>query len=87
MSRRSCSASRFEPRPDVPVWHDEVDVYDVLQDGEPLGRIFLDMHPRADKFSHAAMFSLQRARAAGGCRSACCCATSRGPASCCRPAR
>jgi thimet oligopeptidase len=53
----------FAPRPDVPVWHDEVDVYDVLQDGEPLGQIFLDMHPRADKFSHAAMFSLQMGKA------------------------
>jgi thimet oligopeptidase len=49
----------FAQRPDVPVWHDEVDVYDVLQNGEPFGQIFLDMHPRADKFSHAAMFSLQ----------------------------
>ncbi len=49
----------FEKRPEVPVWHEEVDVYDVLQDGQPLGQIFLDMHPRADKFSHAAMFSLQ----------------------------
>ncbi|GIH09682.1 Zn-dependent oligopeptidase [Rhizocola hellebori] len=52
----------FSPRPDVPVWHDEVDVFDVLQDGEPLGQIFLDMHPRADKFSHAAMFSLQQGK-------------------------
>jgi thimet oligopeptidase len=40
-----------------------VDVYDVMEDGEYRGRIFLDMHPRADKFSHAAMFSLQMGKA------------------------
>ncbi len=53
----------FARREDVPVWHDEVDVYDVLENGEPLGQIFLDMHARADKFSHAAMFSMQMGKA------------------------
>ncbi|WP_117215182.1 M3 family metallopeptidase [Allorhizocola rhizosphaerae] len=49
---------RFAARPDIPVWHESVDVYDVFDGDRLLGRIFLDMHPRADKFSHAAMFSL-----------------------------
>lgn len=39
-------------------WHDEVDVYDVVEDGATLGRIFLDMHPRDGKFSHAACFTV-----------------------------
>jgi Zn-dependent oligopeptidase len=49
----------FRRRDDIPVWHESVDVYDVVEGGEVTGRIFLDMHPRKDKFSHAAMFSLQ----------------------------
>lgn len=53
----------FVQRNDIPVWHDSVDVYDVTERGEYLGRIFLDMHPRQDKFSHAAMFSLQMGKA------------------------
>ena len=42
----------FRPAPDVPVWHPEVEVYDVVwaDGGAPLGRIFLDMHPRPGKY-------------------------------------
>jgi len=42
----------------VPVWHASVEVYDVYEDGERLGRFYLDLHPREGKFSHAAMFPL-----------------------------
>ena len=48
----------FRPRPDLPLWHPEVEPYEVWEGGTLLGRIFLDMHPRPDKFSHAAMFQL-----------------------------
>ncbi|MCP2328231.1 thimet oligopeptidase [Hamadaea flava] len=41
-----------------PVWHPEVEAYDVVENDAVLGRIYLDMHPRADKFSHAAMFTM-----------------------------
>ncbi|MDT4936959.1 MAG: thimet oligopeptidase [Pseudonocardiales bacterium] len=41
-------------------WHDDVVVYDVVRDGERLGRIHLDLHPRAGKFKHAAQFDLVR---------------------------
>jgi thimet oligopeptidase len=47
----------FREAKDVPVWHPDVDVYDVFQGGERLGRIFLDMHPRENKFKHAAQFT------------------------------
>ncbi len=40
------------------VWHPSVDVYDVRRSGEVLGRIYLDLHPRADKYKHAAQFPL-----------------------------
>jgi thimet oligopeptidase len=43
---------------DVPTWHPEVVAYDVLSAGRPLGRIYLDLHPREGKFKHAAQFDL-----------------------------
>lgn len=43
---------------DVPTWHEDVASYDVVRDGEVLGRIHLDLHPRAGKYSHAAQFDL-----------------------------
>ncbi|NUR69978.1 MAG: Zn-dependent oligopeptidase [Hamadaea sp.] len=47
----------FRPS-EQPVWHPEVEAYDVVENGAVLGRIYLDMHPRADKFNHAAMFTM-----------------------------
>jgi thimet oligopeptidase len=44
--------------PDAPTWHEEVAVYDVVRDGARLGRIHLDLHPRAGKYKHAAQFDL-----------------------------
>ena len=43
---------------DAPAWHADVEAYDVVEDGERLGRIFLDMHPRAGKYGHMACFPL-----------------------------
>jgi thimet oligopeptidase len=43
---------------DVPTWHEDVASYDVVRDGDRLGRIHLDLHPRAGKYSHAAQFDL-----------------------------
>jgi thimet oligopeptidase len=42
----------------APVWHADVEAYDVTEGGKLLGRIYLDMHPRADKYKHAAQFDL-----------------------------
>lgn len=39
-------------------WHPEVASYDVLLDGERIGRIHLDLHPRERKYNHAAQFDL-----------------------------
>jgi len=44
--------------PQAPRWHGDVAVYDVFQSGARLGRIFLDLHPREGKYSHAAQFDL-----------------------------
>lgn len=39
-------------------WHEEVECYDVVDGGQAVARLYLDMHPRKDKFKHAAMFDL-----------------------------
>ncbi|HYO38473.1 MAG TPA: M3 family metallopeptidase [Nocardioidaceae bacterium] len=39
-------------------WHPDVATYDVVRDGRRLGRIHLDLHPRAGKYGHAAQFDL-----------------------------
>jgi thimet oligopeptidase len=43
---------------DAPTWHEDVEVYDVTDDGRAIGRVYLDMHPRPGKFNHAAQFPL-----------------------------
>jgi Zn-dependent oligopeptidase len=48
----------YQERPDVAVWHDDVTAYDVIEDGDRIGRIYLDLHPREGKFKHAAHFQL-----------------------------
>ena len=45
-------------RVDVPTWHEDVTSYDVSLGERALGRIHLDLHPRPNKFSHAAQFTL-----------------------------
>jgi len=43
---------------DAPTWHEDVTSYDVHLDGQHLGRIHLDLHPRERKYNHAAQFDL-----------------------------
>ncbi len=47
---------------DAPVWHAEVEAYDVFDQGAGsgtlVGRIYLDMHPREGKYKHDAQFTL-----------------------------
>jgi len=38
---------------DEPVWHSSVDVYEMWDDEKLLGRFYLDMHPRENKYKHA----------------------------------
>ena len=47
----------YEPV-EAPTWHEDVTVYDVTREGEILGRIYLDLHPREGKFKHAAQYDL-----------------------------
>ena len=45
-------------RVETEVWHESVECYELVEDGEAIARFYLDMHPRADKFKHAAMFDV-----------------------------
>ena len=36
----------------VPVWHPTVETYDVIENAAVIGRIYLDMFPRKDKYQH-----------------------------------
>ena len=40
---------------DTLAWHPSVEVYEIWQNQNLLGRFYLDMHPRQDKFKHAQM--------------------------------
>jgi thimet oligopeptidase len=50
----------WTPVADAGTWHDEVATYDVSFEGERIGRIHLDLHPRDGKYKHAAQFDLVR---------------------------
>lgn len=41
------------------VWHPTVELWEMYEDGEMVGRFYLDMHPRENKYSHAAHFGIK----------------------------
>jgi len=43
-----------------PIWHEDVKVYEVIdkQSGKKIGTFYLDLFPRANKYSHAAQWGL-----------------------------
>ncbi len=48
---------------DAPVWHPDVEAYDVAEGDRLLGRVYLDMHPREGKYKHYAQFTLSSGQA------------------------
>ena len=48
----------YKAAADTDKWHPDVDVYDVYKGGHKQGRIYLDLHPRAGKYKHAAQFGV-----------------------------
>ncbi len=40
------------------VWHKDVEAYEIVDQGKVIGRFFLDMHPRDNKYKHAAAFPI-----------------------------
>ena len=51
----------FKQRPISGLWHDEVKMVEVLRDGKTLGYLLLDLHPRPNKYTHAAHVTIVRA--------------------------
>ncbi|MGA8303394.1 MAG: M3 family metallopeptidase [Thermoplasmata archaeon] len=49
----------FRRVPSADVWHPSVEAYDVTQGTIPVGRCYLDLVPRAGKYSHAACFGIR----------------------------
>jgi thimet oligopeptidase len=45
----------FQQEQNVPSWDPAVETWIVSDSGKPIGRFYLDMHPRPGKFSHAEM--------------------------------
>lgn len=43
----------------VPVWHPDVECWEMVEDGKLVGRFYLDMHPRPGKYNHAAEFGIR----------------------------
>lgn len=48
----------FEEVDNPKVWHDEVRLFEVYESSDLLGRFYLDLFPRDDKFNHAACFGM-----------------------------
>ena len=40
-------------------WHEDVTAWEIQENGSPIGRFYLDMHPREDKYKHAAHWTLR----------------------------
>jgi len=59
---------RYERVAGASVWHEDVQAYDIYNDGEsaPLARFYMDLYPRPNKFNHAAAFTLRPGRALDG---------------------
>ena len=41
-------------------WHEDVTAWEIREHGEPIGRFYLDMHPRENKYKHAAHWTLRK---------------------------
>jgi len=41
------------------IWYESVEAYEMLNKGRVIGRFFLDLHPRENKYKHAAHFDLK----------------------------
>jgi thimet oligopeptidase len=48
----------YKPVKDAKVWHPDVETYDIYDGARNLGRIYLDMYPRENKYKHYAQFTL-----------------------------
>jgi thimet oligopeptidase len=48
----------YEEVKDPSIWHKDVRLFNVKQDGKIISRFYIDLHPRPNKYSHAACFPM-----------------------------
>jgi thimet oligopeptidase len=48
----------YRPVAGAAVWHPDVEAFDIVENNRVLGRIYLDMFPRDNKYKHYAQFTL-----------------------------
>lgn len=53
----------FEEMKNVSTWHPDVRGYEVRKDSRVIGRFYLDLYPRENKYGHAACFAMIRGKA------------------------
>jgi thimet oligopeptidase len=56
----------FRRATDAAAWHPEIEAWDALSGGAPIGRVYLDLHPRPNKFKHAGAFEVRPSWRRGG---------------------
>lgn len=52
----------FEEVKDADVWHEDVKLFNVKQNGKVISRFYFDLHPRKNKYSHAACFAMTKVK-------------------------
>jgi thimet oligopeptidase len=50
---------------DASIWHKDVRTFDVQQNGVNIGRFYLDLFPRENKYTHAACFPIRKGKQYG----------------------
>ncbi|OGN33299.1 MAG: hypothetical protein A3I39_03110 [Candidatus Yanofskybacteria bacterium RIFCSPLOWO2_02_FULL_47_9b] len=56
---------QFEKVEDLPVWHPDVQIWQLKQDSQLVGYVFLDLFPREGKYSHMACYDTINGRSMG----------------------
>ena len=51
---------------DTPLWHEDAEAYELVENGEVIGRFYLDSHPRPGKYTHANVVPLYVGEPDGG---------------------
>ena len=50
---------------ETPLWHEDAEAFEMVENGEVIGRFYLDSHPRAGKYTHANHIAVYPGDAAG----------------------
>jgi thimet oligopeptidase len=54
---------KFNEVKDPSVWHQEARMFEVNRDGKLIGRFYIDLYPRENKYTHAACFPVVKGKA------------------------